>query len=173
VSSDGGGKVYPSGLMPNPLLMGDTPERYALGAIEKVKAADLEQAILSLPFSSALALLDYLGGWLAAGERTELACRLAALIVRLHYTQLGATAAARGVLLKLRPLLRRRAGEIRDLMGFNIAGLGMLEGYIKDGGGGTVGGGDDDDDGEGDGDDGKLLPDGEAEGAGASVPGWG
>jgi hypothetical protein len=53
--------------------------------------------------------------WLQAGERIELSCRLAALIVRLHYVQLGATA-ARGVLLKLRPMLRRRAAEMRDLM---------------------------------------------------------
>ena len=163
----GPSKVYPPGLMPNPLLMGETPERYALSAIEKVKAADLEQAILSLPFSSAIALLEYLGGWLEAGERVELTCRLAALIVRLHYVQLGATASARGVLLKLRPLIRRRAAELRDLMGFNIAGLGMLEGYIADGGGGTTGHDDDDDED----DDGKLIMD-DVDDAPA-LPGWG
>ena len=72
------------------MLMGQSPERYALSAIEG-SAADLEQAVLALPFSSALTLLDYLGGWLEAGEKTELTCRLASLIVRLHYVQLGAT----------------------------------------------------------------------------------
>ena len=96
----GSNPAYPKGLVPNPLLMGRSPERYALAAIEKVRSADLEQAVLSLPFSSALALLEYLAGWLEAGERTELTCRLASLIVRLHYVQLGATAAARGVLLE-------------------------------------------------------------------------
>ena len=54
------------------LLLGMTPERYALRSIENVKPADLEQAILALPFSNALALLDYLMGWLQAGERIEL-----------------------------------------------------------------------------------------------------
>jgi U3 small nucleolar RNA-associated protein 12 len=141
-----GTDVYPPGLMPNPLLMGQTPERYALAAIEKVRAADLEQAILALPFSSALALLDYLAGWLHAGENIELTCRLAALIVRLHYVQLGATSAARGVLLKVRPLLRKRAEEIRDVFGFNLAGLGMLEAHLKEGAEGDDGGGDDEDD---------------------------
>ena len=67
----------------------------------------------------------------------------------------------------MRPLLRRRAAELRDLMGFNIAGLGMLEGHLKDGGGGTVGGDDDEDE---DDDDGKLLED---DGADEGIPGWG
>ena len=49
------------------LLLGLTPERYALRSIESVKPADLEQAILALPFSNALALLDCLMGWLAGG----------------------------------------------------------------------------------------------------------
>ena len=53
--------------------------------------ADLERAVLALPFSSAAALLEFLGGWLERGEKVELTCRLAALITRLHYAQLGAT----------------------------------------------------------------------------------
>ena len=123
------------GFPPNPLLMGQSPERYALSAIEKVRSADLEQAVLALPFSSALTLLEYLGGWLEAGEKTELTCRLASLIVRLHYVQLGATAGSRGVLLRLRPLLRRRAAELRDVVGFNLAGMSMWENHLKEGGG--------------------------------------
>jgi len=35
----GTGKVYPTGLPPNPLLLGLTPERYALRSIENVKPA--------------------------------------------------------------------------------------------------------------------------------------
>ena len=42
--------------------MGASPERYALRALEHVKAADLERAVLALPFSSAAALLEFLGG---------------------------------------------------------------------------------------------------------------
>ncbi len=133
ISMFGSNRSYPRGLQPNPLLMGRSPERYALASIEKVKSAELERAILSLPFSSAFALLDHLGGWLESGERTELTCRLAALIIRLHYVQLGATTAARGILLKIRPALRQRAAEFRDIVGFNVAGIGAWEAHIKDG----------------------------------------
>jgi U3 small nucleolar RNA-associated protein 12 len=62
-----------------------------------------------------------------------LTCRLAALIIRLHYVQLGATTAARGILLKIRPALRQRAAEFRDIVGFNVAGIGAWEAHIKDG----------------------------------------
>ena len=171
----GTNESYPKGLPPNPLLMGASPERYALRALENVKAADLERAVLALPFSSAAALLEFLGGWLERGEKTELTCRLAALIVRLHYAQLGATANARGTLLKIRPMLRARAKAFRDVVGFNLAGLGMWAARVEETAGalGGVGkkraAGDDDDDG-GDDDDDELLDD---EDAGVSVPGWG
>ena len=149
------------------MLMGQSPERYALSAIEKVRAADLEQAVLALPFSSALTLLDYLGGWLEAGEKTELTCRLASLIVRLHYVQLGATHRARAVLLRLRPLLRKRAKELRDLMGFNLAGMNMWETHLKEGGGGTKK--DDDEDENTANFTDELIKDEDAPG----LPGWG
>jgi hypothetical protein len=45
--------------------------------------------------------------------------------------------------------------------GFNLAGLGMLEGHIRDGGGGTKGGDDDSDE---EGDKGQLLADDDEEG---------
>ena len=59
--------AYPKGLARNP-FNGRLPERYALRALEHVKAADLERAVLALPFSSAAALLEFLGGWLERGE---------------------------------------------------------------------------------------------------------
>ena len=164
------------GLPPNPLLMGASPERYALRALESVKAADLERAVLALPFSSAAALLEFLGGWLERGEKTELTCRLAALIVRLHYAQLGATANARGTLLKIRPLLRARAASFRDVVGFNLAGLGMWAARVEETAGslGVVGkrrgaNEEEEEEEDGDGDDDELLDDEDA----GVAPGWG
>ena len=164
--------AYPKGLAPNPLLMGASPERYALRALEHVKAADLERAVLALPFSSAAALLEFLGGWLERGEKVELTCRLAALIVRLHYAQLGATARARGTLLKMRPMLRARAASFRDVVGFNLAGLGMWAARVEETAGsiglaGKRGGKEEEE--EDDGDDDELLDDEDA----GVVPGWG
>ena len=51
----------------NPMLMGLLPAQYVLGALEKVRPAEMEQALLLLPFSYALNLLGYLCYWLEKG----------------------------------------------------------------------------------------------------------
>jgi hypothetical protein len=53
------------------------------------------------------------------------------LIVRLHFQQLGATREARATLDGLKPLLRSRAKERLDDLGFNIAGMEMIERSAK------------------------------------------
>ena len=52
--------------------------------------------------------------------------------MRLHANSFGRTPEARRTLVKLRPLLRSRAKEARDLMGFNLAGLKVLDAFIRD-----------------------------------------
>ncbi len=136
-----GGKLAP--IPPNPLLLGQPPDVYALNAIAKVRPAELEQAILVLPFTFAHRLLDHLHAWLRAGVKIELTCKIAALVLRLHSNQFGRTPATRKSLTDLRPLLRARAKEARDICGFNVAGLTLLENYMRDNQ--TVDAGDDDD----------------------------
>ena len=57
------GKVYPTGLPPNPRLLGLTP----VGSSRYCSKCP-----------STHTMLDYLMGWLKAGQRLELSCRLAA-----------------------------------------------------------------------------------------------
>ena len=52
--------------------------------------------------------------------------------MRLHANSFGRTPETRRTLVKLRPLLRARAKEARDLMGFNLAGLNVLDAFIRD-----------------------------------------
>lgn len=58
-----GGRALP----PNPLLLGASPEAYMLRQLASVRAGDLEQALLILPFSDALRLLAYFCTWLDRG----------------------------------------------------------------------------------------------------------
>ncbi len=48
----------------NPLLLGLSPGAYVLKVLAGVRSADLEQALLALPFTDALKLLAYLAAWL-------------------------------------------------------------------------------------------------------------
>lgn len=49
---------------PSVLLMGQHHSAYLLDIIKKVRPVELEEALLVLPFSSALTLLVYLNEWL-------------------------------------------------------------------------------------------------------------
>lgn len=53
----------------NPLMLGLSPEAYVLRSVSSVRANDLEQALLLLPFRDALRLLQWVAGWLAQGSQ--------------------------------------------------------------------------------------------------------
>jgi U3 small nucleolar RNA-associated protein 12 len=114
---------------PNPMLLGAAPAEHVLAAVARVRGAELEQALLLLPFGDALRLLRYVAGALAdgGGGRVETLARAAALLLRLHMAQLSAAPAARGVLTELRGLLRGRVQALKDVAGFNLAALGHLQ----------------------------------------------
>ncbi len=102
--------------------------------VSGVKSADLETALLMLPFSDALRLLSYLPEWLEqrSGSHAELACRVAVLLLRLHHAQLVSTASARPVLVRLQRHLRPSVQAIKDLAGFNSAALQHLQRQVRE-----------------------------------------
>jgi hypothetical protein len=65
-------------------------------------------------------------------RQVELCCRVAALLVRLHHAQLVATPSARGPLVALQRLLRARTGGLKDVLGFNMAGIEHLQRLLKE-----------------------------------------
>lgn len=98
-----------------------------------VKAADLESALLMLPFSDALRLLAYLPSWLEPGAAAaETACRVAVLLLRLHHAALVSTAGARPVLVALQRRLRPAVQALKDTAGFNLAALRLLQRGVRE-----------------------------------------
>ena len=122
------GQPAPGAWQANPLLLGLSPSDAVRRAVASVRTADLEQALLLLPFSSALLLLELLPAWLRdASAGAELACSVSVLLLRLHQRQLAATTGARGVLLALRAELRPRLEGLRETVGGNIAAIEGLQ----------------------------------------------
>lgn len=117
---------------PNPLLQGASPAEHVLAAVSRVRGAELEQALLLLPFADALRVLGYLVGWLRRGAQVELLCRVATLLLRLHMQQLSATPGARPVLTALQGLLRGRVQGLKDTLGFNLAALEHLQRRVRE-----------------------------------------
>ena len=118
-------------LKPNPLLLNMEPRQYALYQVSQVRSAELERSLLCLPFLYCRLLLDYLKYWRERKEKVDLCCTMTNLLVRLHFQQLGATREARATVDGLKPLLRSCAKERLDDLGFNIAGMEMIERSAK------------------------------------------
>jgi U3 small nucleolar RNA-associated protein 12 len=116
-----------SDYVPNPLLLGLSPSSYVLRAIGMVRASDLEQALILVPFMDALRLLELCASWLEQGSDAELLARVSILLCRVHLQQLMATPVARPTLFKLRKLLHSRMQSIKDIWGYNAAAIELLK----------------------------------------------
>lgn len=97
-----------------------------------MRTSDLEQALLLLPFASALLLLEYLSAWLDEGTKVELCCQVTTMLLRLHQRQLAGTPRAREVLHALRARVRPRLQQLKDTIGFNMAGCGVIRRMIDE-----------------------------------------
>jgi U3 small nucleolar RNA-associated protein 12 len=142
-SEAGGGKAVKAVKRPprNPLMLGLAPGAYVLRCVSGVKAGDLEQALLLLPFADALRLLGYVSEWLKEGAAVELCTRAAVLLLRLHHARLLSTPGARGTLVTLQRRLRRGAAALKDALGFNLAALRHLRRAAGEAAGAEPGGG--------------------------------
>ncbi|ONK58231.1 uncharacterized protein A4U43_C09F9900 [Asparagus officinalis] len=114
-------------LQPNDLLRGLSPSDYVLHAISNVQTNDLEQTLLSLPFSDALKLISYLKDWASNPSKVELVCRVTTVLLQTHYNQLTTTPAARPMLTILKDILHERVKEYKDTIGFNLAAMDHLK----------------------------------------------
>lgn len=117
---------------PNPFLLGYTPSRFILYILRQIKAPELEQALLLLPFQLVQRLLDYLSRLLEEGVEVELCWRCVVFVLRIHHTQIVANRTLITTLEKLRSRLRDRLLEYRDLLGFNLAALGHLKRQVEE-----------------------------------------
>lgn len=112
----------------NPLLLGLTPSAYLLRTLRSIRPSDIDQVLLVLPFADALRLLRYLHHLLVKRQGVELASRCALLLLRVHHAQIVANASSHTPLMvSLRHAMHAALGEHKDTVGFNVAGLRLLE----------------------------------------------
>lgn len=112
---------------PNILMRGLSPTDHVLQAISNVHTNDLEQTLLSLPYSDALKLMSYLKGWVQNPDKVELVCRITTVLLQTHHNQLTTTPAARPVLTVLKDILHAKVKEYKDTIGFNLAAMDHLK----------------------------------------------
>ncbi|KAK1652914.1 hypothetical protein QYE76_070719 [Lolium multiflorum] len=113
--------------VPNVIMQGHSPSEYVLNAVSNVRPNDLEQALLSLPFSDALKLMAYLKEWSLIPLKVELVCRVCHVLLQTHHNQLTTTPAARSILTELKEILYGRVKDCKDTIGFNLAAMDHIK----------------------------------------------
>jgi hypothetical protein len=116
----------------NPRLLGLTPSAYLLRVLRGVRAADLDQVLLVLPFTGALSLLRHVRHLLEGGQSTELLARCALLLLRIHHRALVANQSLRPLLGGLKIALQGRISELKECIGINIAALQFFQSVLAD-----------------------------------------
>uniref|UniRef100_A0A0D9VPM7 Small-subunit processome Utp12 domain-containing protein n=1 Tax=Leersia perrieri TaxID=77586 RepID=A0A0D9VPM7_9ORYZ len=112
---------------PNVIMQGQSPSDYVLNTVSNVRPNDLEQALLSLPFSDALKLMSYLKEWSLVPLKVELVCRVCLVLLQTHHNQLTTTPSARSILTELKDILYSRVKECKDAIGFNLAAMDHIK----------------------------------------------
>ncbi|KAK9249245.1 WD40-repeat-containing domain protein [Lipomyces tetrasporus] len=98
-------------------------ERYVLDVLEKIKASQLQDALLLLPFEKVLSLLRFINMWAEKGWNITLASRILFFLIRLYHRQIIGNEIMRPMLSSVRAHLREAIQRQKDELGYNIAGL--------------------------------------------------
>ncbi|XP_063069817.1 WD repeat-containing protein 3 [Engraulis encrasicolus] len=108
-----------------------SPARYVLDVIRKVRSSELEVSLLVLPFPYVPDLLKLFNCYVKDGQEVELVCRCLFFLLRIHFGQITSNQMLVSVIDELRVNTISKVREIRDVLGFNSAGLQFLQREIE------------------------------------------
>merc|ERR1711881_291108 len=98
-------------------------ERYVLTTLQKIPASQLQDALLVLPFSVLPALFTFVSIWINRQWDITLVCRVLFFMLKTHQRQIVASRELKSGLEGMRKELRSTLGEVKDLLGFNLAAV--------------------------------------------------
>jgi U3 small nucleolar RNA-associated protein 12 len=102
-------------------------ERHVLNTLAKIPAAQLQDALLVLPFSALPSLFVFVSIWVQKQWHMTLVCRVLFFMLKTHQRQIVASKELKRTLESIRRDLRSSLGEIKDVLGFNLAALKCIE----------------------------------------------
>lgn len=111
---------------PELLARGVEGDEHVYNTLKKIPAAQMEDALLVLPFRQVVSLLGYLDAWALKDRDIILTARLLHFLVRTHHSQLVANRVMRTQLVDLRTHVRSALERHRKRMGYNLAALRFL-----------------------------------------------
>ncbi|XP_004581921.2 WD repeat-containing protein 3 [Ochotona princeps] len=122
------GKEVP--LPMNPILMAYgniSPSAYVLEIFKGIKSSELEESLLVLPFSYVPDVLKLFNEFIQLGSDVELICRCLFFLLRIHFGQITSNQMLVPVIEQLKETTISKVSQVRDIIGFNMAGLDYLK----------------------------------------------
>ncbi|KAM8784228.1 WD repeat-containing protein 3 isoform 2-T2 [Rhynchonycteris naso] len=122
------GKEVP--LPTNPILMAYgniSPSAYVLEIFKGIKSSELEESLLVLPFSYVPDVLSLLQEFIQLGSDVEPLCKGLFFLLRIHFGQITSNQMLVPLIEKLKETTISKVRQVRDVIGFNIAGLEFLK----------------------------------------------
>ena len=104
---------------------------YVLDVFQRVPPASLQDALLVLSFSQLPALFCFLALWAREGRNVPLICRVLYFMLKTHQRQIVNGRVMRPMLGEVRDELRRTLRRLKSELGFNLAGLRVLERRVE------------------------------------------
>ncbi|KAF4021436.1 hypothetical protein G4228_013321 [Cervus hanglu yarkandensis] len=114
----------------NPILMAYgniSPSAYVLEIFKGIKSSELEESLLVLPFSYIPDILRLFNEFIQQGSDIELLCRCLFFLLRIHFGQITSNQMLVPVIEKLKETTISKVSQVRDVIGFNMAGLDYLK----------------------------------------------
>ncbi|CCF54549.1 uncharacterized protein UHO2_01932 [Ustilago hordei] len=102
-------------------------QKYVLRVVEKILPAQLDDALLVLPFDKVLSLFKYLDYWARKEWNIPLVSRVLFFLLRTHHNQIVANRVMRPTLLDLKSHLRQTLAHQKATIGFNLAALKFIK----------------------------------------------
>ncbi|XP_046860698.1 WD repeat-containing protein 3-like [Xenia sp. Carnegie-2017] len=93
--------------------------------------SELEESLLVLPFDYVIDVLKLLLEWIKNGWETELSCRCLFFLLRIHHNKIISIPELLPVIDSIRSHCRSRVREMKDTVGFNLAGLQFIQRQLE------------------------------------------
>ncbi|KAL3894860.1 MAG: hypothetical protein SGPRY_013689 [Prymnesium sp.] len=118
-------------LVPNMMLLNMQPGPYLLHALSSVRAAELEQALLLLPFDAVEKLLTRLQALIDTAPQIELMARCVLFLLKVHHKTVVAHGSMIELLHRLDSSLRARLEREQSVIGYNMAAMRHIRAALE------------------------------------------
>ncbi|GAA5889234.1 hypothetical protein JCM6882_000682 [Rhodosporidiobolus microsporus] len=126
-ATPGQGIPYPTRSAVFSMYNNCSADEYVLKIVRAIPAAQLQDALLVLPFGRVTQLIEHIDVWAHRGWQLALTSRVLFFLLRTHHSQVVATRALRPTMVALKGHLRDALKKQKTTLGYNLAGLKYLQ----------------------------------------------